>query len=275
MTRKNNTGSIFKALILTLVSIWLLLPLYLIVMTAFKPPAEFTVNPLGVPSRIYFENFITALTKGKVLSFGLNSVFVTVISLVLIVTLNLFCAYGLNKIQNKLYGKLIYSFLMTGMMIAAVGYVTMILLYQRAGLYDSLWGVIVSTVAGSVPLACFLLMGAIRAIPGELLEAATIDGASDMQSLLSVILPLITPTVSTIIVLNLITSWNALLTPLLLLRSAKNYTLPIGLLTFRGTYNVQYTVLFAAMLMSAVPLIIVYFTLQKKFVESLAGALKG
>jgi len=266
---------LFKGAVLFFISIALLIPLFIIVVTALKHPAEFVKNPVGPPSALYFANFSNALTKGKILQYGLNSVFVAAAALVSIVVLDTACAYGLVKTLHKLMGKAVYMMIMSGMMIGMVGYVTMILVYRSFGLHNSLWGVVVAMAAGSVPLSVFLLVGFIRAVPREIVEAAEIDGCSDSRALVQIILPLIAPAISTVVILNLVTCWNNLLTPLLLLKDTKKFTIPLGLLSLRSSYRTEYTVLFAGLIISAIPIILTYVVFQKQFVESLAGSLKG
>ena len=273
---KNKTVLMFaKGFVLFWIAVFLLIPMIIVVITAMKPPSEFVKNPVGLPSVLYFTNFSDAVTKAKMLEYSKNSLFVLVVSVALIVVADVACAYGLSKTMHKRIGKALYLFIMFGLMLGGANYVTMLLLYRNFGLYNSLWGVIVSTVAGSVPLAVFLLVGFIRALPADIMEAADIDGCSPLRSLVHIVIPLITPAISTIVILNMVTCWNNMLTPLLLLKDKNLYTVPLGLLSLRGTYRTDYTVLFAAMLISAVPLIVSYLALQKKFVESLAGSLKG
>lgn len=262
-------------LLVYLYAVFLLSPMYVIIVTALKTREEVSTNPLGLPKRIAFENFYHAIVKGEILKYGLNSLIVTCISVLLVILLNTLCAYGVYRIFHKKLGALIYAVIMLGMMVPTVGYVPIILLYRKAHLYNNLSGLIVATVAGSVPFAIFILVGFLRSVPKELEEAATIDGCKDLQILRYVLVPVIMPALVTIAIFNLISSWNNLFQPLLLIRKKELYTIPIGLLNFRGKYSTEYNLLFAAVFIVSAPVLIIYFKFQKNFVESLSGSVKA
>jgi len=164
---------------------------------------------------------------------------------------------------------------MLGLMVPSVGYVSLILLYRSFHLYNNLLGLIINAIAGSIPFSMFILVGFLRSIPKEFEEAAVIDGCNDLQSLLFVLVPIIKPAVATIAIFNLIASWNNLFTPLLLINKQKLFTIPIGMLAFRGNYSTDYSLMFAGAILVSLPMLIMYFMFQKNFVESLAGGVKA
>jgi raffinose/stachyose/melibiose transport system permease protein len=150
-----------------------------------------------------------------------------------------------------------------------------ILLYRETMLYNTLTGLIVSSVAASLPFAVLTLVGFLKTIPKEMTEAARIDGCSDFKILTKVIAPILSPAITSIGMLNMITVWNAVFMPLLLLSDKSKYTIPLGLLNFKGNYATEYNYMFAGVIIVAIPMIIIYFCAQKKFVQSLAGSVKG
>lgn len=275
MERKNILAKIPGKILVYLYALFLLVPMYFIVITALKSGNEINVNPLGLPSKPLLSNFYEAFIKGNIARSGFNSIVITTFSVIFVLIINASLAYGLYKIYDKKIGAAIYSMIVAGMMVAPVGYVTTILLYRKFHLYNNLAGVIVANIAGSVPFAMFILVGYLRSLPRDLEDAATIDGCSDLQSLIFVIVPVIKPALATIGIINMVSSWNNLLIPLLLLKKEKLYTIPIGLITFKGTYTVDYNLLFAAVFITAIPLLILYLAFQKNFVESLSGSIKG
>jgi len=270
-----HVSKIFEGLLLGIYSMFLFVPLTFVVLTAFKSNADVYANPLGLPKVWMFANFKEAFVKGSILQSSVNSIIVTTCSVLLIIVVNTLCAYGIHKIFDKLIGGLIYSFILTGMMVPAVGYVSMILLYRNFHLYNNLQGLIVNAVATSVPFSMFILVGFFRSVPKEFEEAAIIDGCSDMQALWYILIPIIKPAIATIVIFNLLSTWNNLFTPLLLINKPKLFTIPIGLLTFRGNYSTDYGLMFAGALIVSVPMLILYFRFQKNFVESLAGGIKS
>lgn len=258
-----------------LYSLMILGPLYIVLVTAFKSDEDINVDPLGIPGHLQLVNFSKAFVKGRLLDYGWNSIIVTTLSVTAILVINVLCSFGLYKMFSKKIGIFLYGFIMLGMMIPGVGYVSTILLYRDLGLYNSLTGLIVSNVAGALPFATFILVGFLRTMPKEIEEAAIIDGCKDFQVLRYVLVPAILPAIVSIALFFMISSWNNLFGPLLLIRNHDKFTIPVGLLNFKGEYSTSYNLMFAAVVMVSIPLLAVYFRFQKSFVESLAGSVKG
>lgn len=275
MVKKNYFSFVMGKLLILIYAVFLLVPMYMVVITSLKSKAEFYTNPIGLPQNFQFSNFYEAFVSAKILKYGANSLFVTGVSVFLIVVFNVLCAYGIYKIFNKRIGTIIYGVIMLGLMIPGVGYITTILLYRSFHLYNTLYALIVSAVAGSVPFSMFILVGFLRTLPKELDESAKIDGCNDLQALFYVMVPNIKPAVITIAIFNMLTTWNNLFTPLILITKEKYFTLPLGLLAFRGNYSTQYNLMFAGALIVSIPLLLVYFKFQKYFVDSLSGGVKG
>jgi raffinose/stachyose/melibiose transport system permease protein len=271
----NKQASVLGKLLVYMYAIFLIVPMYIIVVTSFKTSGEISVNPLGLPKHLTFSNFTTAFEQARLLKYGLNSVFVTVVSVFFILVVNVICAYGLYRIFNKKLGVMLYSFIMLGMMVPGVGYITTILLYRDLHLYNSLQGLILSNIAGSVPFAIFILTGFLRSVAKELEEAGTIDGCSDFQKLTRIMVPVIIPAIISIGVLNMIFTWNNLFGPLLLIRNKELFTIPVGLLNFKGQYSTDFQLLFASIFIVSTPILLIYFKFQKAIVESLSGSVKG
>ena len=272
--RKQPSEYLGQAAVL-LYSVLVFLPLYVLVTTALKSEKEIYTNPVGLPAVPQWENFLVAVEKGKILQYALNSVVVTVIAVILIVVLQTLCSYGLYRLRGTRLGRLLYSLCIAGLMIPMVGYSSLILLYRNVGLYNTRTALVIASVASSLPFATMILVGHMKQVPGELLDAARVDGCSNFQILTKVMVPVIQPAITSIGVLNLINVWNNMLTPLLLLSDSYKYTIPVGLLSFKGNYSTQYNYLFAGIIITAIPVLVLYFSSQKKFVESMTGSIKG
>lgn len=275
MKKKDYLFSVVAKSALFLYILFLMMPLVLALLTSVKPTEEFFTNPLGLPSRIALDNFYNAFIQAKVLKYGLNSVIVTVVSIIFVILINVLCSYGIHKIFRRKIGIVVYSIIILGLMVPVVGYVTTILLYRDFRLYDSLLGLIVGTIAGSVPFSTFILVGYLRSIPKELEEAAAIDGCTDLQSLRYIIVPTIKPAITTIAIFYMLNSWNNLFGPLLLIRNENLFTIPIGLLHFKGTNSIDYPLMFAAVIITSLPILFFFLIFQNNFIESLSGSVKG
>lgn len=275
MKKGNILFEIPGRLMVYIYTIFLLTPMYFIVVTALKSGEEVYTNPLGLPARVMLNNFIEAFVKGNMLRYSINSIIITVSSVVLILLNNIIVSYGIYKLFNKKIGAIIYSFIIGSMMIPGVGLVAYIIMMQKLHLYNNLHGLIISSAAASLPFNVFILLGFLRTIPRDLEDAAIIDGCSDFQSLFYVIIPIVKPAITALGIFAFVGSWNNLMGPLILLKDPNLFTIPIGLTAFRGTYTVQYNLLFAAILIASVPLVILYLKFQDNFVESLSGSIKG
>lgn len=258
-----------------LYSIFVFMPLYVLITTALKTDKEIYTNPVGLPAVPQWENFFIAIEKGNILTYALNSILVTLISVILIVILQTLCSYGLYRLRHTKLGKFLYGFCVTGLMIPMVGYSSLIILYRDSGLYNTRAALVVASVAASLPFAVMFLVSHMKHVPSDLIDAARVDGCSNFKILTKVVVPVIMPAITSIGVLNTINVWNNMIMPMLLLSSSEKYTIPIGLMRFKGNYSTQYHYLFAGIIITAIPMLVLYFTCQKKFVESMSGSVKG
>lgn len=275
MLKEKSIFGILGNIFIGFYSLFVLVPIYFIIATSLKSTGDVYSKPLGFPLKPVFRNFVDAFTVGRIGQSFLNSLIVTCFTIIISIIVTILLSYGIYKMFHKKVGMIVYSFIMFGLMIAPVGFVNMIILYQKMNLYDNLIGVFLHLAAASIPFSVFLLFGQFRSIPKDLQDAATIDGCNNMQTLMHIFVPLSIPTITTVLILDLLVGWNSLLGPLLLLRSEKLATIPMGLLAFKGTWDVKYNLLFAGIIITAIPIIILFIKFQKNFVESLAGSMKG
>jgi len=276
MKNRNTVLKVSGKVLIYVYALILLVPMYFILVTAFKSGSEINTNPLGFPSALSLSNFTGAFIKGNMLRTSLNSLIIAVGSVALALLNAVVVTYCVNKLMAHRIGGIIYSVLIICMFIPSVaGMVTFLLLMQHLHLYNSIWGIILISGVGGTPINLFMMLGFMHTIPKELEEASYLDGCGDVKSLIYVVVPLLKPALISIGIFTLVGSWNALMPNILLLRDPSKYTIQLGLMVFRGTYTIQYNYMFAAILMSCIPLIIVYLLFQKHFVEALAGGLKG
>jgi len=253
---------------------FLLIPMYFIVMAALKTGADITVNPLGFPSKIMFSNFSEAFVKGNLARCGLNSIIVTVSSVTLNILSAIIVTFGLHKLSNRRVGTILYGLIIATMMVPGVGWVAYIIMMQKLHLYNSLLGLILPSAFG-LPFNVFILLGFMRGIPKDFEDAATIDGCTDFQDLFYIIVPLVKPALTALGIFAFVGSWNNMFGPLLIIRDKNLYTLPLGILAFKGSYSVKYNLLFAAVFIATAPLVVLYLRFQDNFIEALSGGIKG
>ena len=256
-------------------SLLLIAPLYFAIITAFKSESERILNPIGLPESWNLSNFIAAWQEGNLLNAAKNSLIISCSSTVLLVLNVILVSYCLNRIRSTKIGVALYMLVLSAMFIPSVGGVTSLMLRRSLGLYNNLWGEIICSSVG-VTTGVFLVSGFLRTIPRDLEEAAMLDGATDMQICFRVIVPVVRPSLVTVAILAFRGTWNNGLGAMLTLRDEKLYTIPMALLlNFTKEYTVDYPKLFAGVIMTAIPLLIVYCKCQKYFVSALAGSVKG
>ena len=231
------------------------------------------VDPLGVT----FDNFVRAFEKMHFLrAFG-NSLFVTGVSVALIVLISSMTAYFFVRADWKI-NKLFFSMMIIAMIIPFQVLMTpLISLYGNVlGVLDHRTTLIFLHVGFRISMAVFIYHGFIKSsVPLALEEAATLDGCSRTGTFFRVVFPLLKPTTATIVVLNVLAIWNDFLLPSLILTKRKLFTLPLSTYDFYGTYSVDYGAIMAALVMTTIPVIILYIFLQKQIINGVtAGAVK-
>lgn len=275
ISRKELKKAFIEALVVFLALVYCY-PVMIIFINAVKTSNEIAVSPGGLPSVIQFGNFIEAW---KITNFSralLNSVFVTSISLLLIVGTASAAAYPLGRYQTKL-NQAMYILFVSLLMVPFQ--MTMIPLYRL--IYSMQWintfrSVIFIFTSLSVPFSIFLYTGFIKTVPFELEESAIIDGAGSFTIFRAIVFPLLKPVTVSVVILNALTIWNEFLIPLLFLQERSLRTIPLTLFMFQGQYNTNWPMLFSAMVLAMLPMLAVFLILQKYFIKGItAGSVKG
>ena len=253
-----------------------LIPLAVALVSSFKTTAEIMNEPFGLPQRVSFANFAQVLGEGNFGIYFRNSVFVTLGSEAIILSLSAMAGFALGRYRFRL-NALLYTLMLMGLMIPAkLLLVPLFLQLKQLGLLDSLWGLILVYSAGGIPAGVFIMTGFFRALPDALESAARIDGASDWTLFWRIMLPLVRPQLAIVAIYTAIPIWNDFLLPIVFISSANLKTVPQGLSVFFGEHAVNMGALFAGLTISALPLVALYLVLSEQFIKGLtAGAVKG
>ena len=268
--------STFKYFILAVFAVIIMFPNYMVIMGSVKTNKEVYTDVFGLPAAPQWGNYAEAFLRGQLGNYFVNSFIVTGLSITIIVILASMTAFALTRKFTR-GSKLIYMLFIAGIAIPPqVAIIQLALQMSSFGLTNSLWALIFSHVAYELPFSVFILYGFMLEIPGEIQEAAIVDGCGNFRLYSSVIFPLSRGGVATVIIFNLVSIWNDMVFPLVLITDNRMKTLPIGLLQFKGQYMSNYPVLLAAVVMMSVPLVVLYLVMQKQFIRGLAqGAIKG
>ncbi|MGX7210171.1 carbohydrate ABC transporter permease [Enterococcus innesii] len=258
---------------LLLVCLWFY-PFFLIVINSFKTKAEIFQSTLSLPGGLSFENYLEALEKLDFIRSLMNSLLITVGSLILVVFVSSMAAYALSRNTSRL-SSVLYFVVAIGLLIPFQGImIPLISLFGRMNLLNQP-GLMIMYLGLAVSMSTFLYYGALRGIPRSLDEAAIIDGANTFQIYWKVILPLLKPTTVTVIVLNTLWFWNDYLLPSLSINKAGMYTIPLRMFYFFGEFNKQWHLALAALVIVVLPIILLFVALQKHVVKGISdGAVK-
>lgn len=253
----------------------IVLPMAWMILSSLKSTPEIFSNLWGLPQQWLWGNYVQAWNSG-ISNYFLNSVFVTVCTVLLTLVVCATYAYSLAVYQFK--GKKFFFLLaLSGMMFSPI--VSVIPLYQEVqalGLYNSQWSLILIYAAYQMAMSFLIIHNSFADIDRAYLEAASIDGCTDFRALLYIYLPMSKPVFLTSAVLTGFFAWNEFTFSLIFVKKESLMTIPVGLLTFKGEMHAEWAVLLAGLTISAIPIIVFYIFAQKYFIAGLgAGGVKG
>lgn len=278
MTKRKILKQVIIYLVLAVAFVIFVFPFFLMLVNSFKSNGEILQSPFSLPTSISFAHFKEIIEKMNFMSSFFNSLIITVFSTVLILLFSSMSAYYLVRNNNK-FSKLFFSILVASMIIPFQS--LMIPLMQIYGARLNLIEripvpLLITLYAGfGSALTVFFYHGFIKSIPLELEEAASIDGCNSRMTFFRIVFPMLAPTSMTIAILNVMWIWNDYLLPSLILNKNELYTMPIKMKVFNGTYMNNWELLIPALLLTILPLLVVYFFAQKKIIQGvMQGAIK-
>lgn len=279
MKKSKRVGNNVAFFVLLTLSVLFLVPIIIVIINSFKSRIYISSQPLKLPNDETFvalENYINGVTSSDFFSAFLRSLFITVVSVILIVLFASMAAWYIvrsnSKITKGIYYMLVFSMIVPFQMVMY----TMTYVTNRANL-DNVFGITFVYLGFGAGLSVFMLCGFIKSIPLEIEEAAMIDGASPIQAFFTVAFPMLKPTAITVAILNTMWIWNDYLLPYLVLGSDKK-TIPVAIqLAMQGAYgSTDYGGFMAMLVLAIVPIIIFYIFCQKYIIKGVvAGAVKG
>lgn len=256
------------------VAVGMAFPLAWLVYSSFKTNREITMSPLALPDALRWGHFVEAWQLGNLGQLYLNSLLVTGVSVTGLVLIASLAAYAFARLHFPGRDILFYTLLIGLLLPAQVVIIPLFFLLRDIGLLNTYWALILPYMGWPLALTVYLLRSYYLTLERELEDAARIDGANLIQTYLYVMFPLARPALATVIILNLVNLWNELLFAMLFIQDPDKLTLPAGLLAFSGHYIVDYRLVFAALSISTVPILVLYFIFQRHVISGLTtGAL--
>lgn len=263
---------------LTIFAVIWIIPMYTLVATAIKGKQEFynSISLFSMPAKIAWDNFVNAITKGRLLIYMKNDLIVTCMKVPLGIFIEALAAFALTRLDAIKHRTGLFIFFLIGMMLPMqTALVPINIIYSKLGLLNSYFGLFYVYVGFGISFGILILRGFFKGIPKDIDEAAYIDGCNKWQLFWHIILPVAKPAIATLVITDFLSTWNEYLLASVIINDNSMKTVPVGLMTFVGEHGTDYGYLCAGVLLSVIPVLTVYLIFQRYFVEGMAGAIKS
>lgn len=246
-------------------------PIYFIVVTSLRKQSQYySANPLSWPDPVTFDAYRLVIEN----DFGryfLNSVIVSVASVAVILLVSLMAAYVIVRNRSRIARSLFSVFLLGLAIPLQAVIVPVYYLIIQVGLYDTLWAIILPSIAFAIPISVLILVNFLRDVPGELFESMKVDGASDWSMLWNLAAPLARPAIVTVGIYDALNVWNGFLFPLVLTQSTELQVLPLSLWSYQGEFSVNIPAVLSAVVLSVLPILAAYIIGRRQLVSGLTA----
>ena len=274
---KLSPGIIVLYILLILFCLLVISPLLIVVSSSFREPGNMR-SPLELFTQFSFDSYISAFTKMNYPMQLLNSLMTTGGSVILIVIFATMASYPIARIKSKT-SRFLYYFFIAGLVIPSqMVIVPVAQMFGNLNIPNTRFTPMVMFITCSLPFSTFLFTGFMKGVPVEIEESAYLDGASLWQRFSRVVFPLLKPATVSVVITQGMWIWNDYFFPMIFISKSSQYSLPVGMIQFLGDREnpAQWNVLFAACVLCALPLIVVFAVSQKQFINGIAaGAVKG
>ena len=252
-------------------------PMLWVLMSSFKTTQQIFGSPFSLPTSLNFDNYVSAWTTASIGTDFVNTVIVGGSALVIVMLLGAMCAYVLARYEFK-GNKVIYYLMLAGLTFPVfLAVVPLFMTLRGMGLLNTFPGLIITYVAFALPFTVFFLYAFFRTLPQEIAEAAALDGAGPWRIFFTIMLPMAGPGMASVAIFNFLGLWNQFLLPIALNTNARNYVLSQGMASFasQAGYAVNFGALFAAVVITVLPVLITYIIFQRQLQGSVSqGVLK-
>jgi raffinose/stachyose/melibiose transport system permease protein len=251
------------------------IPLLFVFVSGFRTNADINNSPVGIPHPFVWSNYSSILTSSLFWEFLWNSAKIAVVATVTAVVLGSMAAFALSRYTFR-GREAVYTLFTVGLLFpVTVATLPLYLVLRQINLLENPFGVALPQAAFSLPVTIVILRPFMRAIPGDVEDAAVLDGASRLGFFWRILLPLSTPAITTVAVLAFVTSWNDYLLPLLVFNDENHFTLPMGVATFQSQYSQDTARVLAFTALSMLPALGFLAVAERRIVGGLTGAIKG
>lgn len=265
----------FIFLLLITFAVIIIYPLLWMIISGFKTNQELFLETWSLPEKLLWSNYKLAWDVG-VGKFFLNSLFVTSVSVTVTLLISACCAFALSRYEFN--GQNIFLLIIVGglMLAPQVSLISLFKLLQKLKIYNTYWAMIIPYIAFRIPFTTFLIRSYMLALPREIEDSAYIDGCSSWRVFWNIILPMSKPIMATSALLAAMSIWNEFMFALVFIEDSALRTIPVGIMNLRSTLSTDWTILLAALTISALPMIILFIIFQKQFIRGItSGGVKG
>lgn len=254
--------------------LWLaltILPVYYIVITSLRRQADYYASgALSLPNPLTFDAYRIVIGNDFARYFT-NSVVVTVVSVAVMLLVSLMAAYVIVRNRRRASGR-IFELILLGLAIPMQGVIIPVYyMIIQMGLYDTLWAIILPSIAFAIPISVLILVNFLRDVPNELFEAMKVDGAGDWKILWTLVAPLTRPAIITVGIYDALNVWNGFLFPLVLTQSKELQVLPLSLWSYQGEFSINVPAVLAAVVLSMLPILAAYAIGRRHLVSGLTA----
>lgn len=271
-------GKVLGIIATLLIALLVVSPFYISIVYALRPEGELALNRLAWPDHPSLVNFYRVITENEQFLIGLkNSILTTVPSVAILTVVTAMSSYVLARFQHNRFYRVLYLIFISGMLIPIQCIMLPLYLnFFKLGLTNSNLGFVIARSGIQLPISMLVVTGFVKGVPRELEEAAQIDGSNRFKMFWKVVFPLMKPVNATQLVLNALFIWNDYTTAVILLRKPETRTLVLAQMSYFNEYTSQLSMAFAFFILAMLPILILYFCMQKYIVRGIMmGAVKG
>lgn len=274
--RSNRLSSLGITLALIAASLVAIFPVYLAVINSFKTRAEMFESFTALPYSLMLDNYTEAFSRLSMVSSLTNSIIVSILGIGGILLCASLAGYKLSRTSGRLSQGIFYLFIASMMVPFHSIMIPLTRMAKELNVQGSIYGLSLIYIGLGVNMAIFLYHGFVKGVPRELEESAQIDGCNEWQTFFRIIFPLLLPITVTIAILDFLWIWNDFLLPLLMLTNAESYTLIISTNKLFGEYNTEWSLVLAALVLTAIPVVLIFMFFQRYIMTGITeGAVKG
>jgi raffinose/stachyose/melibiose transport system permease protein len=261
--------------LLLLVAFWFT-PILTIILASIKSPADYYsgMGLFELPERIHWNNFTEAIRKGNLVTYMKNGLTISFIKVPIGIFVEALAAFAITRLPIRFKTGIFVYFLLGMMLPMQIALVPINIIYQHLHLHNTYFGLMYAYVAFGTGFGILVLRGYFNTIPREIDDAARIDGCNRWQLFTRIILPISKPAIATLFIIDFLGTWNEYLLASVIIHDSKMKTVSTGLMSFVGEHNTDQGILSAGVLISIVPVLLVFLFFQRYFVEGMAGAVK-